>query len=282
MLAVLEQAQAAGQQSQHDAQIGQASIFDMLEPAAGGVQPSQRQPDPPIPLDEFDQRELLAVEKEAIGLFISTHPLKEVREALDDAVDCTLDQLAERRDGDRVTVGGIITSAKRIRTKSGSHMMFAGLGDLQGEIELLLFEKVLNDNEQLLVVDEMVLVSGRVDHKDKQKTVLVVQRVERFEPSAEQVEAARERAAASPQGPQPLRLHVDATAGGVSARLIEDLKHVLANHAGESEVVLNIVTSAGARTLRFGDGYRVAPTPSLRAELEHILGPAALRAAAAA
>ena len=276
MLAVLEQAQAAGQQAQLDAQIGQASIFDMGEldggagaPAAGAFQPSH----PPIPAEEFDQRELLAVEKEAIGLFISTHPLKEVREALRLKVDGTLAELAERRDGEWVTAGGIITQAKRIKTRSGTSMMFATLGDLEAEIEMLLFEKALAEYEGVLGVDEIVLVRGRIDHKDRDKTSLVVQSVERFAPSGEEVQAAREAAAAAPSTPQPLRLRIDAAATGVPATIIEDLKHVLGNHAGESEVVLDIATSAGERRLRFGDEYRVTPTPSLRAELEGILGP---------
>ena len=81
MLAVLEQAQAAGQKAQQDALIGQGSIFD-LEPATLGGQtaaatlaaPSHA----PIPAEEFDRTELLAAEKESIGLFISAHPLKEL------------------------------------------------------------------------------------------------------------------------------------------------------------------------------------------------------------
>ena len=60
--------------------------------------------------------------------------------------------------------------------------------------------------------------------------------------------------------------------------MIDELKHVFGNHAGDSEVVLAIATSGGPRTLRLGDGYRVKPTPSLRAELASILGPAALPA----
>ena len=93
MLAVLEQAQAAGQKAQQDALIGQGSIFDLGADAGGGAEaaaafaaPSH----PPIPTEEFDQAELLAVEKESIGLFISAHPLKAVREALRLKVDCTL------------------------------------------------------------------------------------------------------------------------------------------------------------------------------------------------
>ena len=101
--------------------------------------------------------------------------------------------------------------------------------------------------------------------------------VERFEPTPEEVEAAREKAAREPQGPQPLRLHLDAAATGVPATIIDDLKHVLGNHPARARSCSTSTTSGGARTLRFGEEFRVAATPSLRAELEHILGPAALR-----
>ena len=87
-------------------------------PAArdGGV---RRAPASTDPAEEFDQPELLAIEKESIGLFISAHPLKQVREALRAKVDCSLGELAERKDGDWVTAGGIITQAKKIRTRNG-------------------------------------------------------------------------------------------------------------------------------------------------------------------
>jgi DNA polymerase-3 subunit alpha len=278
MLAVLEQAQAAGQKTQLDAQIGQGSIFDMLggDGNGNGATAAFAAPaHPPIPPDEFDQAELLAIEKESIGLFISAHPLKEVREALRAAVDCPLADLAGKRDGDWVTAGGIITAAKKIRTKKGDPMMFATLDDLEGSIEVLVFGKALEEYAGDLGVDDLVLVRGRVDHGDK-GTSLIAQAVEEFAPTPEEVEAAREAAAREPAGPQPLLVTLDA--GRLPASVIDELKHVLGNHAGESDVVLDIRTSAGARTLRLGEGYRVAQTPSLRAELEHILGPAAVQA----
>ena len=101
----------------------------------------------------------------------------------------------------------------------------------------------------------------------------MAQSVERFEPSAEEVERAREEMAKIPQGPQPILYTLDATK--LSASVIDDLKHVLGNYPGESEVVLDIHTSQGPRTLRLGREYRVEPIPSLRAELEKILGPLA-------
>jgi DNA polymerase III subunit alpha len=281
MLAVLEQAQGAGQKVQLDAQIGQGSIFDLAPPPMAntgvdttGASPFAAPQHPLIPPQEFDKAELLAVEKEAIGLFISAHPLKEVREALRTVVDAPLSSLPERRDGDWVTAGGIITQAKKIRTKKGDPMMFATLDDLEGSIEVLIFGKALAEYEGALGVDEVVLVRGRVDHGDK-GTSLIAQTVEPFRPSAEEVDAAREAAALLPQGPQPLTVRLDATV--LPASIIDELKHVFGNHAGDCEVVLAIHTSDGARTLRLGEGYRVSETPSLRAELQSILGPTALQ-----
>jgi hypothetical protein len=276
MLQVLEQAQSAGQKSQLDAQIGQGSIFDLgaADPDAG-ASPFVAPQHPPIPLDEFDKAKLLEVEKEAIGLFISAHPLKEVREALRAAVDAPLSALHERKDGEWVTAGGIITQAKKIRTKKGDPMMFATLDDLEGAMEVLIFGKALAEYEGALGVDELVLVRGRVDHGDK-GTSLIAQTVEPFAPTPEEVDAAREAAALEPVGPQPLTVRLDATI--LAASIIDELKHIIGNHAGECEVVLAIQTSSGARTLRLGEGYKVNETPSLRAELQKILGPAALQA----
>ena len=91
MLEVLEQAQGAGQKAQLDAQIGQGSIFD-LGGLGGAAAPRRRlrASHPPIPREEFERPELLAIEKESIGLFISAHPLKQVREALRAKADCSL------------------------------------------------------------------------------------------------------------------------------------------------------------------------------------------------
>ncbi len=274
MMAVLEQAQAAGQQIQQDAQIGQGSIFDLEDaapsadsaaPGAGLIRPVH----PPISGEEYDQAELLAVEKEAIGLFISAHPLKPLREALRARVDCPLAALADRRDKDWVTVGGIIVEAKKIRTRNGDHMMFATLDDLAGSVEMLVFGKALAECESALAVDEVVLVKGRVDHKEAGKTCLIVQSVEPFAPNEDEIDAARASSEAATALAQPLRLNVHASA--LCAGLIEDLKHAIESFPGPAEVLLEIDTSAGMRRLRLGEAFRVQHTPTLRAELDNVL-----------
>ncbi len=294
MLEVLEQAQGAGQKIQQDALIGQGSIFDLArsprrtsgagQAAGAGGLGLARPVHPPIPREEFDQPELLAAEKEAIGLFISAHPLKAVRDVLRARVDCPLAALAERRDKDWVTVGGIITEAKRIRTRSGDHMMFATLDDLAGTVEILVFGKALAEHEAALAVDEVVLIKGRVDHKEAGKTCLVVQSVESFAPSEEEIEQARTQAKAAAASAEamarPVRLSV--AAADLSPSALEELRQAIADFPGPAEVLLDIHTEEGTRRLRLGKEYRVAHTPTLCAELEHALAPPTQLASAAA
>jgi len=274
---VLEKAQAKGQQVQQDAMIGQGSIFDLQEDAPGQAAAGGgfAQAHPPILGEEFEQRELLAAEKEAIGLFISEHPLKPLKEVLRARADCPLSSLPERRDKELVTVGGIITETKRIRTRNGDHMMFATLDDLAASVEMLVFGKALNEYEPVLVADEIVLVKGRVDHKEAGSTCLIVQEVQRFAPSEEEIEAARTKAqAAAAQASaqaEPLQLRA-IRACDLTQELIDSLKHVCEESPGAAEVLAEIEMPGGARRqLRLGDAYRVANTATLRAELNSIL-----------
>jgi DNA polymerase-3 subunit alpha len=280
MLEVLEQAQGAGQKIQQDAEIGQGSIFDLFEApapgAANGAAAAFAGPaHPPIPEEEFEKNELLAHEKDAIGLFLSMHPLKEVREALLAAVDRPLGELPQVKDGEWITVGGIITAARKLKTRTGNMMMFATLDDLEGSIELIFFGDQLAEYEHIAQIDQIVTVRGRVGNDDRGLTIKV-QACELFTPTEEEVETARAAAVAVAKGPEALTLILDASR--LPASIIDELKHVFGNHTGEADVVLDVQTSGGPRTLRLGPDFRVDPTPSLRAELARILGPEALAA----
>jgi len=285
MLMVLEQAQAAGQKAQQDALIGQGSIFDLgldlgngSGAGGGGGAPAFAAPShAPIPGDEFDRTEMLAAEKESLGLFISAHPLKDVGPALRAKTDSTLAELADRRDGDWVTIGGIITQYKKIKTRKGDWMMFATVYDLDASVEIIVFGKALAASEDALTNDSIVLVRGKVDHKDKDKTCLIAQQVERFEPSEEEVLHAQVQAAKPVLAPSALRLCLDATALPVA--VLGELKDVLAGFPGESDVVIELSTSVGRRRLKLGPSFRVARSASLHAELDALLGGALIREA---
>jgi DNA polymerase-3 subunit alpha len=287
MLAVLEQAQAAGSKAQQDALIGQGSIFDLggadMADAAGGAAvgggalsaPSHA----PIPGEEFDRTEMLAAEKESLGLFISAHPLKEMGAALRARADSTLAELPDRRDGDWVTVGGIVTQFKKIKTKKGDLMAFATIYDLEASVEIVVFGKVLDACGNALEADSIVLVRGKVDHKDRDKTCLIAQQVESFAPSEEEVLKAQVQAAKPALTPAALRLRLDATA--LPATALGELKDLLAGFPGESDVVIELASTVGRRRLKLGPSFRVARSAGLHAELDALLGSALIPESAA-
>jgi DNA polymerase-3 subunit alpha len=277
MLEALPAAQSAGQKAQEDAQLGQGSIFDFGDAAASGGEGSASSSHhrPPISAAEFERRELLAMEKETLGTYLSSHPLSEVREALRARVDCSLAELANKPDGSWVTVGGIVAESKKIRTKSGSQMMFATLDDVEGQVEMLVFKADQAESAGVIETDAVVLVRGRIDHKDRGETKLVVQEAERFEPDGEEM-ARASAAAALPT--EPLRLTIPAS-NLDNPHLIDELKAIIEGHKGNAEVYLEISGKDGkASQWRLGEKFKVRHSSKLKAELDHILGADAIAA----
>jgi DNA polymerase-3 subunit alpha len=272
MLETLPAAQSAGQKAQEDAQMGQGSIFDFGDDDAGGAAKSQAHHRPPISAVEFDRAELLALEKETLGTYLSSHPLAEVKGALRARVDCSLAQLGGKPDGAWVTVGGIVVECKKIRTKSGSQMMFATLDDVEGQVEMLVFKADESENAQVIAPDAIVIVRGRLDHKDRGETKLVVQEAQRFEPDAEEI-ARGSKVTTLPSG--PLKLTIDPLKLKIPG-LVDELKAVFEHHKGEADV--HLVMQGSERVVRLGSEYRVRPSSGLRNEIGQVLGPDALAA----
>jgi DNA polymerase-3 subunit alpha len=279
MLEVLDSAQQAGQRSQQDAQMGQGSIFDLAGFGGEEASPFAAPSYPPIPAEEHERTELLAMEKESIGIYISEHPLKRVREALKVKTDCSCDKVMDQRDGEWVKVGGMITESKKIRTRSGTTMMFATLDDLDGSVELMVFEKSLEAAEKVIAADAIVLVRGRVDHKEAGKVCVIVQEVDAFDPTDAEIEKAKAQVAKlAATRPSAFRRRVDAAQ--LPASVVDDLRELFERYQGDTEFVLEMHTRSGLRRLRFGDAYKVkARDAGFKAELEELLGSATLAAA---
>jgi DNA polymerase-3 subunit alpha len=159
-------------------------------------------------------------------------------------------------------------------------MMFATLDDLEGAVEIVVFEKALAAAEGVVAADAIVMVRGRVDHKEAGKVCVIVQDVERFEPSEREIEKAREAAARVPPPPEPLCRRVDAAR--LPAAAVEELRELIERYPGDAEFVLELDTRTGLRRLRFGAGYKVAARHAgFKAELDRLLAPAAAPAPAA-
>ncbi len=260
MLSVLEAALASGSRHHADQLTGQGSIFDLGGDASGTASEDRLRATqhPPVPEGEFERRELLSLEKEALGLYVSEHPLSGLGPGLRRATDCPLSELEQRRDGEIVTVAGMVGAIRTLTTRKGDPMAFVRVDDLSGSVETVLFNSVYGDARELVESDAILLVKGRVDHKDGDVKLIGLE-VSELEISDQ---------------PGVVRLRVDATLA--RAGLIEELAHVVGDFPGESPVVLDLATAHGARTFELGSRYRVQPEADFFAEIKRLLGEAAV------
>jgi DNA polymerase-3 subunit alpha len=260
MLLVLPQAMSHGKKTRSDSDRGQGSIFDLMgtsgpaTPADGGR--VNGHPPVEIPKTDFSKEELLALEKETLGLYVSSHPLKDLRHQLRREAGHSIAQLSEVPDGTITTIVGMVGTVKRITTKkSGELMAFVTIEGLEGSVEMLCFPAIFQENKEILIPDKVVKIKGRVDHKDEAEIKFIPLAIEPF--------VAR-------TGLEPLALSVDGER--FPSTVIDDLKGILVRFPGPCAVEMSVSTGAGARRLRLGEGYKVDPQGGLFAELKSLLG----------
>ncbi len=157
MLAVHAKAVERAARSLKDANDDQFSMF-----AAEEIAP----PKPAIPDLEDDRRERLEWEKEALGLFVSDHPLRPVMHKLGKHVNTTVSDLDGCRDGAVVWVGGLATSVRVNTTRKGDNMAMLQLDDTRGLAEVIVFPKVYASCVECVREDAVLKVKGRVERKE--------------------------------------------------------------------------------------------------------------------
>jgi DNA polymerase-3 subunit alpha len=225
----------------------------------GDANEPERRHHPALPTIADDKGERLRWEKETLGLYVSEHPLEGIRDQLRRKTDCGLAEVERRRDGEIVTVGGIVGAIKHLTTKKGDPMVFMRLDDVTGGAEVVVFNSVYEAARDLIAADRVLIVKGRVDHKQEGETKLLASEVSAFEAIPERRE---------------VRLRVDAQRA--PAGVIRELAGLIRDFPGEAPVFVDLETSLGPKRLELGPGYRVAPTPDFYAEVKHLLGEAAL------
>src|SRR3954449_159697 len=252
-LEVLEQAVSWGQKQQADRLAGQGSIF-----ALGPVEDEKPKHHPATPTDEFDKGELLRLEKEVLGLYVSEHPLSGIREQLRRKSDATIGELDRRRDGEVVTVGGIVAGLRHMTTKRGDAMVFLRMEDVTGGIETVVFNTTYEKCRKLCTTVRVLIVKGRIDRKEGE-TKLVALELSAFEAVAEKRE---------------VWLKIDATKA--QAGTLRELAQLIKDFPGESPVYADLTTSQGKKVYAFGPQFKVKPAPDFYAEVKMLLGESAV------
>ncbi|WP_063793035.1 DNA polymerase III subunit alpha [Frankia sp. R43] len=207
---------------------------------------------------EWPRAELLAREREMLGLYVSGHPLHGTQELLERHSTVALSDLEETtRDGQEVHIAGLISAVERkVSKSSGNPWAPVTLEDLGGIAEVLFFSRTYQECGHQLAVDAVVSIRGRVNVRDGAVSVV-----------ADALTVLDPATATADQGPVGLAL--DATA--VTPDLVERLRVALEAHPGHRPVRMRVLGEGGRWTLT-ELGPRVAATRALRAELERLLG----------
>jgi DNA polymerase-3 subunit alpha len=219
--------------------------------------------------EEFSKAELLAMERDMLGMFISDHPLTHVQDALARRVTTTVAQLSEMHDRSEIVIGGLIASLKRTTTKAGSAMAFATIEDLTGSVEVIVFPKTYEEAHLTLKRDAVVIVRGRLDVADQQVKVLA-EGVTLLEPLP-----APASVSPAPFPPVPARdvtLHVLLDADRHGEDGLVRLHELLGRYRGDRPVVLTIRSDGRDVKMQPGD-LRVTSGPAVVQEIEGLLGP---------
>ena len=172
---------------------GQMSLFGAAEELKN---PEVNYPN----IKEFHKRNLLAMEKEMTGLYITGHPLDDYAKSLKMQTTTEISKIFSAqenfndnintnvfegknilKDNDRVILGGILASVNQKVTRNNSIMAFLTLEDLTGSIEVIVFPKTLDNVKSLCVTDGLVIIKGRISLKEDEQPKLLCETIEPLE-----------------------------------------------------------------------------------------------------
>jgi DNA polymerase-3 subunit alpha len=240
--------------------IGQFDLFgssdDFSDESIGGIEVN-------ISLDEWDKKTLLAQERDMLGLYVSDHPLFGVEHVLAMSTSMPISGVADASDGAVVTLGGLVSSVQLKTTKrSGDRWAIVALEDLEGVVEVMVWPNTFTKFATLLNDDAILLMKVRIDKRDDEGP-----RVAALEVSVPDISAAYSG---------PVNVYIPETR--VNAAVMDSLRQILSAHPGTTEVHLTVVQADKFVSVKTDDKLRVAPSPSLFADLKALLGAACLEA----
>jgi DNA polymerase III subunit alpha len=210
--------------------------------------------------EEFDKTQLLRHEREMLGLYVSDHPLIGTERVLEQHADATCADLRERRDGEAVTVGGVLSGLTKKFTRKGDTYLVATLEDLSGSVEVVFWPATYRAAHEVLLEDAVLVVTGRLEVRDE-AVKLTANKVARPDLS---------EALGAP-------VVVAFAAEQCTSDAVRRLRDVLVGHPGVVPVHLCVTQPDGAtRTYRLADRLRVERRAGLFGELKSTFGPQAV------
>jgi DNA polymerase-3 subunit alpha len=265
LLGALDGALERGASEQRDRRSGQTSLFGLFaaqepmkvpqgSPGMGEVYPD---------IEIWGPKQLLAFEKEALGFYVSGHPLDRYRGDLQRYANAaTSDFLSGKRGVGDAAIGGIVSQYREMITKKGDKMARFMLEDAEGMLEVIAFPKTFEKVRHVLVSDEPILCSGTVKNEGNAEAPEWKMLLESAAPLSE----LRQQ--------KTSRVDIHLNADQLTHDQIDELKTILANAVrGHCQAVLRLKIPLRSETVvTLPDAWAVSPTEDLLTRLERLFG----------
>ena len=280
-LAVYESLMESAQSSARNNIEGQMSLFQlnadtMQESRSMNVLPDVR---------NFNQDILIAQEKEMLGVYITSHPLDEYADRIEQLVTVTSQDLADVldseeqgemhtfvRDGMQATMAGIITSKKNLITKNNKMMAFVDMEDLYGTVEVVVFPNIYERFGSLVAEDSIVSVTGSINFKEGEVPKLLAEKIVDLRSLTEELEQSRESvqtadAESVPDAPEGL-IKIKLPSGNAT-EMLNRIRNVMLAHRGKYQAIIYMPQGGSFRTER---ELWVQPDADFRKAVTDIVG----------
>ena len=253
LIASIDLALDAANQQHRSAAAGQTDFFGIEAPAEA-VQTYQN-------VAEWKKEDLLAAEKDTLGLYLSGHPIDVYIDELDQFTSCRLVDVdvGQGKQKKSFTLAGLVVGVRTMNTKSGSRLAFVQLDDKTARIEIGVFGELYDQRRDVIHKDKVLVVKGKASH-DHFSGGIRLSADELFD-----IEQARSQLARHMQ----IRLNAEQLGGNT----VSKLKQILAvNDAGQCGIGFEYTSSDGVCQLEMAQGWQIIPTKIMLDQLDDLIG----------
>ncbi len=235
LLAELDKGLALGQLAKEERRSGQRSFFSNKEEMMGQTTQEEDLQ------EEFSESKLLKFEKELLGLYVSGHPLLEYKDILSLYGSCSLKEVSQNREGQKLYLGGRVDQVKVINTRNDKLMAFLTLEDLTHQLEVIVFPNSFEKSRAWLEEDKLIFLEGRTEKRNGKLQVITE---EIF--GLDEVE-------------KRMRLEVNLTLNceELTKRFLEELKGVLNSGSGQHPIYIHLREGGRKEVIELGESFKI-------------------------
>jgi DNA polymerase-3 subunit alpha len=253
-----EEAMDEAQRSQKEKLSNQSSFFDQFNSGDSSENNGAQSYQIPDNVPEWDHKKLLSIEREALGFYITGHPLLRFADRLKFVTNADSGNLNTKSDKDTVTVAGVVSGINERATKRKDIMCYITLEDLQGSINIIFFAELYKKYYALLHEEEPIVVKGTLDVGGGEETPKII---------------ALEVTSLSTSLENPYKqVRFMVNASKVSVESISSFISSMKKFQGKYEGYMHILNGQSETIVYLGDGCRLDINDKLKKEADGILG----------